>query len=381
MFLIIKIIQILNHSPPSSSYFYDVLFNGWHAQVGQYLLKSQKGLDIECWIPSHHIRKKMVIDRGHITYKACPSFHPLSGCDLSSSMIRELKNVTRKEDTIIHFHGDRDILTYTISTLFRKQPMIIQHHGSSDRTEFKYLDLPSIEQRAFRDVDYFFVLTKAKKRYLEDQVGIESKKILIQTIGVDFGLFRPLDKNRCRNKLGLPINGKIMLFVGRFERFPRGADIVIKAFKSLKKKFDVSLVMIGGSPEDSLYSFAKKEATYVSERVAHNIMPLYYNASDVFTWFCSKKANYYGGIGISPVEAFGCETPVVSTTLRNVPNGYRKKLGEIPNSPKDLETCVKKVIENNSEYKCREIARKYYDWKGIIRRTTQIYKKLCDLYF
>jgi glycosyltransferase involved in cell wall biosynthesis len=377
----IKIIQILNHSPPSSSYFYDVLFNDWHARVGQRLFNAQKDLDVECWIPSFQIRKKMVIHNGGLTYKAFPSVNFRAGCEFSPSLINELKKLVNKEDVIIHIHGDRDVLTYTISSVFKKAPIILQHHGSSDRSEFKYLDLSSIERRAFRNVDYFLVLTNAKKRYLETDVGIASKKILVQTMGVDFNVFRPLSKEKCRRELGLPMNDIIMLFVGKFEKFPRGADVILNTFKSLRKKLDFSLIMIGGNSTDSLFSLVKKEATCALERVPHDVLPLYYNSSDVFTWFCSEKANYYGGIGISPVESLACNVPVVSTTLGMVSDVYRPKLGEIPTNPKDVEACVLRAVESNATYDCRNVARKHYDWKQIIQKTLSLYERLSDVYF
>jgi glycosyltransferase involved in cell wall biosynthesis len=375
----LKVIQILHHSPPRGANFSSVFFDCWHARVGSRLSKQAKDFDVECWLPCTQISREIEIVRDGVTYKAFPSFEPFFGCEISPFLVKQLGKLKR-EDAIIHIHGDRDILTYAICILFKEHPIVIQHHGSSDEAEFRHLNLLALERRAFRMVDHFFVLSEYKKNFLEKRVGLDGRRISTQTMGVDFDLFKPMDKKKIRAQLGLPQDKKLMLYVGAFENHPKGLDVVIESFRYLKRNHDLELVLVGGTSRDSQYSYAKRNTPYVFERQPSEAMPLYYNAADVFTWFCDYKVNHFGGIGMSVVEALACGVPAVSTTLGLHPNADREKLGEAPNSVDDFRHQINCVLAEAEKYKdCRAIAQKYYDWPIIINKTINVYNELCAL--
>jgi glycosyltransferase involved in cell wall biosynthesis len=372
----LKIIQILNHSPSKKIKFNEVLFDGWHARVAREMLKETKKFSIECWLPCRTILNNVETTLDGIIYKAFPSFHPYSGCEFSPFLVNELMKIKKKEDVITHIHGDRDFLTYSICML-SKNRIIIQHHGSSDERELKFFNVSPLEKVAFRNVNHIFALSPDKQNYLVNKVGVNPDKVSIQTMGVDFNFFKPSNKSLAREKLGLPADKKFILFVGRFDKYPRGLDVVLSAFNQIKNVCPVELLLVGGSSKDSLFLEAKRYTPYVFERQPSNLMPLFYAASDVFAWFCSSKADKYGGIGMSVVEALACGIPVVSTTLSAHYTPDRSDLGELPVSKDNFREQITKVLENSVKYsKCRETAKKYYDWKTITTKTIALYDAL-----
>ncbi len=76
--------------------------------------------------------------------------------------------------------------------------------------------------------------------------GASKDKITIIPNGVDNEKFKPLDRLSSRQKLGLPVDKKIILSVGnRLER--KGFHLLINALPGIRKQFpDSILVIVGG---------------------------------------------------------------------------------------------------------------------------------------
>ena len=59
-------------------------------------------------------------------------------------------------------------------------------------------------------------------------------------------IFQPMDKIECRQKLGLPVDKKLIGYSGSTIHASRGIDILFKAFDSLKQEVpDIELVLTG----------------------------------------------------------------------------------------------------------------------------------------
>lgn len=115
------------------------------------------------------------------------------------------------------------------------------------------------------------------------------------------------EKTELRRKLGLPIDKKIAIAVGRFILLKR-YDALIKSWKQMSP--DVVLLLIGGGPEYDAY-----KELIVNERLENVILEQfypkeallkYYKASDVFVHPTS-----YDVWGLVVNEAMACGLPVV----------------------------------------------------------------------
>jgi len=395
----ITVIHLLTGSSCIPSFNYSFKYD-WHAKFGRELAKRVKEYYVECWMPSTDIKKVIMIrDRSldNLIYKAFPShFLPGSrfkylpfnignaGFELSVSLLSSLNSLIKhKKKVILHMHGDRYSLAYLILTLFSHYsiPILMQHHGSG----FEKLIITYIDRLLFRRIDHFFVLTDEKRQYLIDKVHLCPDKISIQTMGVDFDFFRPIDKIIARKKLGLPLGKKIILTVNRFER-TYGLDIILRVTKELKKIYnDIELVIVGGQSKNSLYRvlypLARSITRYVISFVPPDKLVLYYNAADVFVRYLRECLRT--GFSIAGVEALACGTPIVdNAVLKRIPEHERQKVGELPKNVNDLKHCILRVLEMKNKYKnCREIARKYFSWDVIIKKAMNVYKKVIEQYY
>jgi glycosyltransferase involved in cell wall biosynthesis len=222
------------------------------------------------------------------------------------------------------------------------------------------------------------VLTPAERSDLATH--IPAKRISLRGMGVDFSYFHPLAKAGARKKLRLPLDKKIILYAGRFFE-SKAVDKVIRAFKALDDK-NVLLVLIGGSKSDPLYKQAVEGASIVRDRVGYETLRLYYNAADAYVLYCNEHYTRYGGVGIAPLEALACGTPCVNSNLIYFPKAGRQFVGKAPSSEAQLAANLRYVLDHPKQFsRCREAAKKYYDWDVIVAKTLHHYAALFREYY
>ena len=115
--------------------------------------------------------------------------------------------------------------------------------------------------------------------------------------GVDVALFRRGDQGDARERLHLPQDAHIALFVGRAE-YAKGFDLLQELARRMR---DVLFLAVSApAPGPSNLRFLAP--------VAHGEMPLVYAAADVFV-----LPSRYEGCNLSLLEALACELPAVTS--------------------------------------------------------------------
>lgn len=382
-----KIIYILHHSQLNYQKEIRCYSEDWHVRVAEQIQKRSSEYEIECWRPEIRLKELQSGQRDGITFKIFPSMKLGAGMEVSPLMMKTLKEYAKQSDILIHLHGVHYFLPWSIMNKFKTLPIVGQQHGDASsmsrydisKSPFRifYKIQHLYESNALKNVDHFFVLTPFEKDDLYRNFGIENAEI--QTMGVDFTIFAPIEQKTARSLLGLPQDKKIILYVGRFFE-NKGIPYLITACQELKERYGIKLLLVGGDQSDPYYGAAKLSGADLIERIPGNQIVPYYSAADVS--FIYMKSNQWGGVGIAPIESLACNTPLVSNTLSHVPSEERHLLGEIPQDENDISRCITKIFENRDHYnRCREIAEKYYSWDRIIEHTLEVYKKLNETYY
>lgn len=381
----------MHHSPSWTTKNLDEdIFDGWHVRTAKAIQRlGLKDCQIECWLPEKTYQNEWQIERENITYRVFPSRAINYGREISYLMINALKSKT-KQLILIHLHGIFNYTTYLISALFADLPIIAQHHGECPPLNllqrrpllYSILSLLELEQFVFtkpiHNIDYFFCLTKIAQQSL-NYLGIKNKSE-IQGIGIDFNIFKPNEKTIARKALNLPIDCKILLYIGKLDQY-KGSDKLIKAYQILKAKYNLILVIVGANESDKFYQPAVQSGAIIFPRQSHNVLVKFYQASDVFVMPGSKQYNLWGGIGINTIESLACNTPVITGTLSHFPESINK-IGMLASKPYEIINAVEYMLNNYNKFNdCRDIARKHYDWSLIANNTFNIYEKLCRKYY
>ncbi len=136
--------------------------------------------------------------------------------------------------------------------------------------------------------------------------------------GVDIHMFCPGDKKEAREKLGLPLESKILLFVGNFLPV-KGLDLLIQSVGQLQKEHPLHLVLIGSGPlEQELKQLCEscglgpEQVTFAGRKSPHEVAH-YMRATDTV---CLSSLNE--GVPNVLLETFASGRAFVSTDVGGI---------------------------------------------------------------
>ena len=172
-----------------------------------------------------------------------------------------------------------------------------------------------VEQELMASADYIVAFSPHERDAMVRLYQADATRIGLIPCGVDLSLFRPLDQQEVREKLGL--NGeKVLLYVGRIEPL-KGLELLLHTAAQLQTFEQIRVLVVGGGAGrdqeiDRLREMAKSlnvdEVFDFIGRVDQQDLPLYYNAADVCV-----VPSFYESFGLAALESMACGTPVVAT--------------------------------------------------------------------
>jgi glycosyltransferase involved in cell wall biosynthesis len=211
-------------------------------------------------------------------------------------------------------------------------------------------------------------------------------KIVVIPNGINVKDFNaPYSKEECRKKLGLEVNGYVILFVGNLTPY-KGPEILVRAMPEVMREIpSAELVFVGnGSMRKELEELSKrlgiekhvKFAGFVKE----SLKPLYYKAADVF---CLPSIMSTEVFPLVLLEASASDLPMVVSDLNTFKciiedgyNGIVTRRGD----PKALADAIVYLLENEDvRRKMGENARRKaekYSWEKIAEMTEKLYEQV-----
>lgn len=174
-------------------------------------------------------------------------------------------------------------------------------------------------------------------------LGASPNRVKLVPNGVDRQLFRPQDRTQARISLGLPENGKILLFVGRLER-EKGLDELVAAFRELTKTSteDLTLVIVGeGSLEKrlSLQCNGDPNVVLTGARPADEVAR-YFAAANVLV-----LPSWAEGTPNVVLEALAAGRPIVATHVGGIPDVVRHDRTGLLVPPRNIEALTSALNE------------------------------------
>jgi len=179
---------------------------------------------------------------------------------------------------------------------------------------------------------------------------LSTEKLHVIPNGVDFEIFKPMDKSLVIKMLNIDSCSKIVLFLGNPADKNKNFKLVQDSISLLSK--EKSIILLAPYP------------------VNKDIIPLYLNASDVLV-----LSSYTEGSANVIKEAMACNLPIVSTNVGDV----RDNIKDVVNcyisdfDPKSFSNCILKAITYNSRTNGREAIR-HLSSKIIADKIINVYK-------
>lgn len=189
----------------------------------------------------------------------------------------------------------------------------------------------------------------AVSRDLADHVvrmGVDPSKVRVIYDGVDTSTFRPGDKARERAILNLPIEERVLLFIGNLVRV-KAVDVLLRACADPALKNDaVRLIVVGQGPlRASLEGLAAEldlaDRVRFIGPIPHADLPRWFRSADVFV-----LPSHSEGVPNVLLEASACGTPWVASRVGGIPEiahlGISRLVG--PNAPAELARAIQETL-------------------------------------
>ena len=240
-------------------------------------------------------------------------FYLMLGSFVVSVFFRMLFMRGRK-DSVFYFFDLRDAFT---AHLLSNKTFCEIHMYYRSSVDF-------INRRGFRRMAGIIAATKPLRAAIRGNYAVPEDKILHAPCGVNFERFGIDTPTReAREKLGLPPEGKIILYVGHL--FPvKGVDVLFDAHTGLRQ--GETIYFVGGTDED-IEGFRKKwrdagspKNIVIAGRKPHQEIPLWLRAADILSIPNTAKEDA-GSIESSPsklMEYMASGTPIVASDVLGI---------------------------------------------------------------
>jgi D-inositol-3-phosphate glycosyltransferase len=182
------------------------------------------------------------------------------------------------------------------------------------------------ELEVMASADRIVAATPAEQAQLQWLYGVDANKIAVIPPGVDVERFHPIGLAEARRKVGVPVEDRMILFVGRIEAL-KGIDTLLRAIAILRAGCSdppcLYLVIIGGDPDDPGRENVEMErlkrirtdlgiedvVTFLGAK-DQDTLQYYYSAAEVVV-----MPSHYESFGMVALEAMACGTPVIASEV------------------------------------------------------------------
>ena len=226
-------------------------------------------------------------------------------------------------------------------------------------------------KKALIEADAVLTVSDSLKKYISSK---RKKPSYVIQNGIDLKAFKPMKKIISRKKLKLPLNSKIIVYIGHLEKL-KGANILLDAFNKVRQEFPDTCLLLSGEIEKGI-DIKQKNIIY-REFPKRDDVVLGINAADVavipntaneFTKYCFpyKLAEY-----------MACNVPIVATDVGDVSLILKKYKGSlaVPNNAEEFSEKIMLKLESNARPDYSEDV-KNFDWNILSERLNEILEKL-----
>jgi glycosyltransferase involved in cell wall biosynthesis len=201
--------------------------------------------------------------------------------------------------------------------------------------------------------------------------------------GVDLEVFKPLDREQCREKLGISREKKVILFAAESMSRPlKGADLLVQTLKSLPEVVSRDCVLlVFGETSDEILKQVPMPVVELGYLNNDHLKAIAYSAADLL--LNSSRAESFG---LVVLESIACGTPVVSFGVGGVRELVRPGTTGFLADAGDPVCLGVQVVEFFGDRpraealtrQCRQVALAEYSINTQVQRYREIYQLAID---
>jgi glycosyltransferase involved in cell wall biosynthesis len=359
----------------------DVFYSfGMGEFIADEFFKRNYDVTFETWRMDLRIAEVMEKRINNLTCRVFPSRLINKFGEYSKELVHALKTEAENPAVVFHFMSNHSLHFHCYALLVRKRTIVATHLGGSNplwkyQKYKKFVSLVYfwLERYLFlKSYNHFITMSSAEAEYF--------RKLNISVVHTPiFGIskaemFIIKDRQSCRERLGLPLDKKILLQVGRAES-ARGFDWIIELLDHFKKDPAYHLVFVGIHKEDEYYPELASRCNSIIDYLHHTDLVDYYNAADLLYYLPHGELDLaFAGTSFVPIEALACGTPVVATTFHHFPGNEVHEVSRIPKTKEQIIPMFEELLAANvPRHRCREIALKYFSWDEVVKIHWDLY--------
>ena len=270
----------------------------------------------------------------------------------------QLKN---DKPDIIHVIGVRSFQAFIAALISKieKIPMIATDYGGlTTHPEIKNGNLMKKFLYKLQSPMIKFIMNQSKKVIAANEYELKdfsnivnTKEIKIIRYGIDF---ESLQSPKFNFKNKHQINGRILLFVGRFD-YIKGIDILIEGFLKIcfeKEFLDVKLIIMGSD-----FGFKNQMIDLIKDKNISNRIKIIENPDrdEVISAYHAAEflvlPSRWELSPLTPLEGFACKKTVISCDIAGIPNVIKNEINGLlikSENINDLTKSIKKLLKNEN---------------------------------
>jgi glycosyltransferase involved in cell wall biosynthesis len=346
------------------------------AEISNYInFFGLRSFNLSSKIDLRNTPSNIYINKTPIIYLPLESQYKNLGHKHCRAVFKSIKDHNIKFDLIhSHFTWSSGFVGSILKDVYNV-PFIVTAHG------YDINSLPFIDNEWRQKIkvvldtaDYIITVSYKNKEYI-NKLNVKTP-VRVLPNGYRKDLFFPMNPTRCREKLNLPSNKKIILTIGNFVE-EKGYEYFIKALAEVVKTNKYILcIMIGDGiligkikkliKESELESYVR-----LTGRLPHHEICYWINACDLFILPSISEGN-----PTVMFEALGCGKPIIGTNVGGIPEIIKSKEIGILCEPADSNQLALIISEGlGINWDCEKIAN-YSDnfkWEKIAKKINEIY--------
>jgi N-acetyl-alpha-D-glucosaminyl L-malate synthase BshA len=267
-----------------------------------------------------------------------------------------------------------------LAKIFLKKPYVVYGRGGDVYSSWMFKNF--ISKIIIKNANAVFALTEDMKK---EMTKIYKRDIIVIPNGIDILKFKNLSKRNIRRIMNIPIDEKIIIFVGRLKAV-KGIEYLIKAMEIIQQKNGKAKLMIvgDGAEKEKLETLVdklnlNKNVMFIG-KISNEDIPKYLIMSDIFV-LPSLREGFPNVI----LEAMASGLPIIASNVGGIPeiikNGENGFLVE-PKNPEMIAEKILMLFENNElrkiiiEKNKEDVKR--YSWEDITEKLEENYRELIN---
>lgn len=268
------------------------------------------------------------------------------------SVLYMMKNRKKLSLTHAHYAFPTGIISLIGKKMFGIPYVVTVHGGDIDKMAARSQRIADMTKNILRQAESVIVVGDKLREDVINNFDVPEANVHVMSMGVDTSIFNYVAKVEAREKLTLPIEEKILIFVGNVIQ-AKGLLELVEAFDSLKMSFPDSSLYVIGSQKDG--QFVEELRSFIREKDVEDIHfkePL--GQADLALWMSAADAlvlpSYHEGFGLVALEAMSAGTKVVATDVGGLSYLLKDQAGILvePKNPDSLAKGLWSALDENS---------------------------------